>query len=588
MPDDLPSRALRRTFARIITALCVTLALLAHLPSAATASGGSVRAIVMLRLPPAISASDPAQQQAAVAQAQKRFFANAAARHGAREIARADALPLMVVEIDRAALPTLASDPAVAAVEEDRLAAPALSDSTRLIGATEAWAQGETGAGQTVVVLDTGVDLEHPFLRGALVDGACFSTHAVGSKPSSSLCPNGKTEQYGLAAGAACPANIYGCNHGTLVAGIAVGRDSAEQLSGVAPGADLVSVQVYSRFSGASCSSFGHPANCALSWTSDQLRALDWVYGVLRRTRPVAAVNLSLGSGLYASPCDGEYPATQQAIARLREAGIAVVVAAGNNGSPAYLSAPACLSGAIAVGATDIADTVSPHSNSSQALALLAPGVSIRTSLPGGIYGVSSGTSMAAPHVAGAFAVLRAARPAATGDEIFGALTATGVPVTDPRNGLVRPRIQIDEALARLTTDGSQAPVDPPDEQAPVGSPLAFSTQSLEFGYQEVGTTSAPLQLRLANHAAVAQEIGGIALAGDFARAGGSCPETPGTIPARASCTVEIVFTPTSAGRRTGALTITGATLATPSSVALAGTGFLPLPARVYVPLAAR
>jgi subtilisin len=567
-------------------ALAICVALLFCVPStpAGASSEPPARVIVALRLPSTLSTSDPTTQRRAVERSQD-AFAGTLARLGARELARARSLPLVVLEVERADLAALASDPRVAALEEDRLAAPLLEVSTGLVGAPAVWAGGQTGAGQTVVVLDTGAEVDHPFLAQGLVDGACFSTTADGQFPSTSLCPDGAEEQYGRDAGANCPAGVYGCDHGTHVAGIVAGEDLASGRFGVAPGADLVSVQVYSRFTGTPCANAGRPSPCALSWTSDQLRALDWVYGTLRQSRSVAAVNVSLGSGAYTPPCDAEYPATNEAIARLREAGIGVVTASGNGGNASKLSAPACLSNAIAVGATRASDTVATFSNSAPALALLAPGESIDSSFPGASYGTSSGTSMAAPHVAGAFALLRAAKPGAAVGELLGALADGGRPVTDPRSGLTRPRIQIDAALALLAS----APPGPPSTPTP--SPgeetLAFSAETLVFAEQVVGTSSAPRELVLENRSATAQQLGGIALDGDFALAGGTCPEV-GVIASGASCTVAISFTPTAVGERIGSLTITGVTLASTSSVPLAGIGLASLPPQVFAPLVAR
>jgi hypothetical protein len=81
-------------------------------------------------------------------------------------------------------------------------------------------------------------------------------------------------------------------------------------------------------------------------------------------------------------------------------------------------------------------------------MSVFAPGVSIVSSVTGGGFGSASGTSMAAAHVAGAWAVLRQAAPNASVDQILSALQTTGVPVTDTDSGVTKPRIRIDQALA--------------------------------------------------------------------------------------------------------------------------------------------
>src|SRR4029078_10162816 len=109
------------------------------------------------------------------------------------------------------------------------------------------------------------------------------------------------------------------------------------------------------------------------------------------------AVNLSLGSGVYSSSCDATSPAMTAEIDQLRNAGTATVIAAGNAGSSAGLSFPSCISRAVSVGSTNKSDVISLFFNTSNSLALLAPGESINSSIPGGGFGYMSGTSMAAP-----------------------------------------------------------------------------------------------------------------------------------------------------------------------------------------------
>src|SRR5205823_367395 len=137
-------------------------------------------------------------------------------------------------------------------------------------------------------------------------------------------------------------------------------------------------------------------------------------------------------------------------------AGIATVVASGNNGAIDRLSAPACVSTAVSVGATTKDDQVADFSNVAPFLSLFAPGVSIISSFAGGGFAIASGTSMAAPHVAGTWAVLKQAKPTANVDEILQALTGTGVMIEDTLagTGTTRPRIQVDLALSALLNPG--------------------------------------------------------------------------------------------------------------------------------------
>src|SRR2546425_7474126 len=102
---------------------------------------------------------------------------------------------------------------------------------------------------------------------------------------------------------------------------------------------------------------------------------------------------MSLGGGLFSSTCDDQ--PYKPFIDNLRAAGIATVVASGNNGAIDRLSAPACVSTAVSVGATTKDDQVADFSNVAPFLSLFAPGVSIISSFAGGGFAIASGTSMA-------------------------------------------------------------------------------------------------------------------------------------------------------------------------------------------------
>ncbi len=177
------------------------------------------------------------------------------------------------------------------------------------------------------------------------------------------------------------------------------------------------------------CSAGGHSTPCALTFFSDVGRGLERVFE-LRSTFQIAAVNMSLGGQRFTSPCDAQSPLTSF-IQNLRSVNIASAVASGNDGFTNAMGQPACISSAISVGNTTKSDVVNSSSNSASFLSLLAPGTNIVSSVPGNGLASFTGTSMAAPHVAGAFALLRQAKPAASVGEILSALQNTGVPITD-------------------------------------------------------------------------------------------------------------------------------------------------------------
>ena len=324
------------------------------------------------------------------------------------------------MDVDSSSLASLMADPEVESVEEDRLAKPGLTASGPLVRASTAWALGNAGQGVAVAILDTGVDNLHPFLGGRVVDEACFSTNYA-PQHATSVCPNRTTNQAG--AGSATPCSITGCAHGTHVAGIAAGYQP-ESFAGMAVNVQIIAIQVFSRID--------NPAICGediciRSYTSDQLRALDHVMA-LRTRYTIASANMSLGGSAYTSQasCDAANPAMKHAINTLRTVGIATVIAAGNDGFVNAVSQPGCISSAISVGNTTNDDELFMPSNIARFVTMMAPGTEIYSSLPGGDYGSMTGTSMAAPHVAGALAVLRQASPTASVDVLLTALRAGG------------------------------------------------------------------------------------------------------------------------------------------------------------------
>ena len=370
-------------------------------------------------------------------------------KYNVRIVHRYAYVPLIALEIDAAALAELEGAALwVDRVFDDAIKQPILAESVPLIGADRAWGRGFDGSGTVVAVLDTGVDASHPFLLGKVVEEACYSSTLL--KHSTTFCPNGLEEQVGPGAAVPCPLDAQGCFHGTHVAGIAAGDGATAGVtfSGVAPGAQLMAVQVFSKFTSvADCGLFNTP--CVGAYTSDLISGLERVYTV-RSTRNIASVNLSLGGGSFTAACDVE--PEKMIIDTLRSAGVATVVAAGNDGSPTSLSSPACISSAVSVGSTTKSDAVSSFSNVAPFMSLFAPGEDIVSSVTGGGFAMLSGTSMATPHVAGSWAILKQATPASTVDQLLGSLQSTGVPVTDTRSGtpVTRPRIRVDLALDQL------------------------------------------------------------------------------------------------------------------------------------------
>ena len=205
---------------------------------------------------------------------------------------------------------------------------------------------------------------------------------------------------------------------------------------GVAPGAQILAIQVFSHF----------PAyGAVMSYTSDQIKALERVYA-LKDTYKIAAVNMSLGGGKFTATCDADRQALKTAIDNLRSAGIPTVIASGNDGWTNAISAPACVSSAVSVGAHCDAGPdgsacatgvggITSYSNIASFVSLIAPGSYIRSSVPGGAYATYNGTSMATPHVAGAWALLKQMQPTVSVTDGLAMLRQQAITLNDTRSG---------------------------------------------------------------------------------------------------------------------------------------------------------
>jgi subtilisin len=372
-----------------------------------------------------------------------------------RVLYRYRTVPYVALDISPAGLAELESASGdVVRVVEDQIHFPTLAQSVPLIQGDQAWAVGYDGTGTAIAIIDTGVDANHPFLAGKVVAEACFSTTIPGL--STSTCPNGTGQQIG--SGSAAPCSHPDCLHGTHVAGIAAGdgASAGQTFSGVARGADIVAIQTFSIINDPSSCATG---SCLGAFTSDILAALEHAYGIAS-AHNIAAVNMSLGSvSTFTAPCDTQ--PYKPVIDNLRAVGVATVIAAGNGGATNGISAPGCISSAVSVGSTDKSNVVSSFSNVAPFLSLFAPGGAITSSVPGGTFRAFNGTSMATPHVAGTWAVIRQAAPAAGVGLVLDQLRQTGLPITDtrPGGGATIPRVRIFDALTSLVPVTHESPV---------------------------------------------------------------------------------------------------------------------------------
>lgn len=390
-------------------------------------------------------------QRAAIASGQESLLAKVTGVN-ADSIKRFEYIPYVALEIDAAGLRSLRNAPEATSLEEDLVVQPLLAESTGVIGAQNAWAAGFSGQGQTVAIIDSGVDKTHPFLAGKVVSEACYSAN---SATSDSLCPGGLTSSIQPGSAAPCPE----CGHGTHVAGVVAGKGTS--FSGVARDANLIAIQVFHREKSATTCGSGSAPCLQANW-SDLLAALNRVYQLSSQFQ-IAAVNMALGTGRYSSFCDFANPSITDAINTLASVRVATVIATGNDGYNDSIESPACISSAIRVGSTDdgsrddngsptTKDQVTEFSNIATIVDLLAPGKWIRSSVPGGGYFNFDGTSASAAHVSGAWAVLKSRFPNATVDQVLSVLSATGVPARSAVSGITKPRIQLDAALSAIGT----------------------------------------------------------------------------------------------------------------------------------------
>jgi subtilisin family serine protease len=282
----------------------------------------------------------------------------------------------------------------IAQIWLDGQVTPSLEESTAQIGAPEVWGAGNTGQGVSVAVLDTGIDTTHPDFAGRIAASASFV-------PGQEVTDR----------------NGHGTHVASTIAGTGAASGGTER--GVAPGATLSVGKV-----------LGDDGPGQLSWV---IAGMEWA----AREQHAKIISMSLGG----DPTDGHDPLSQAVDDLSAETGALFVIAAGNLGGPSSITAPGAATAALTVGAVDVRDDVAYFSSTGPGLGdqaikpeITAPGVNILAARSQfapegeGLYQTLSGTSMAAPHVAGAAALLLQAHPDLTGQQLKDDLVSTSKP----------------------------------------------------------------------------------------------------------------------------------------------------------------
>lgn len=277
------------------------------------------------------------------------------------------------VKLSESQLAGLSRDPAIKSIEQDRiiaLAPPSGKGPNKDEGGTGKssqsipWGITRVGGGATyqgtakAYVIDSGIDERHPDLNVDLASG--YNYYTSGKEGNLSKDLNG---------------------HGTHVAGTIAAIDNLEGVVGVAAGAKVVPVKIMDE--------------TGVGTSTSVLAGIDFVTG---NANPGDVANMSLGApGISSKFLDN-------AVIAMGEAGIKVAISAGNNGHHAGNNTPARAEGPnlYTVSAINSSDGLASFSNfGNPPVDFAAPGVGVLSTLPGGKYGLKSGTSMAAPHVAG-------------------------------------------------------------------------------------------------------------------------------------------------------------------------------------------
>ncbi|HWZ85233.1 MAG TPA: S8 family serine peptidase [Thermoanaerobaculia bacterium] len=426
------------------------------------------------------------------------------------------------------------------------------------VHAPDVWALGYTGQGVVVAGEDTGYQWDHPAIKGKYRGWN-------GSTADHNYNWHDAIHSGGGSCGADAPAPCDDFGHGTHTMGTMVGDDGGANQIGMAPDAQWIGCRNMNVGAGtpetyAECFQwFIAPTNLA-GQNPDPSKAPH-------------VINNSWGC----PPDEGctDVTVLQAVVESVRAAGIEVVVSAGNDGSSCgTVDTPAAIYAAsFSVGATDNSDTIADFSSRGPVTVdgsnrlkpnVSAPGVGVRSCVPGNGYESLSGTSMAGPHVAGLVALLLSADAGIVGDpdSIEPIITATAVPRTTtqscggvpgsaiPNNTYGWGRVDALAAVLAASADLSVSQTDSPDPTLP-GIPLTYTLTVSNAGPAT------------ANGVALSDTLSLIAVIGSATPSQGTCTLLShavtcglGAIASGASATVSITVTPSATGTITSSASV--------------------------------